>query len=324
MKIVRETNMRQGVLVAATFVAISICGSAHAADETTAKPSTSQQAAGKPSPEKMEEARQRFERGLQMFDEKNFEAARVELERAYAIAPTWKLLYNIGICYAQRGDYVEAVKDLERYLEEGGEQVKDERKEEVRKEMANLRPRIASVTIKTNVPDADLLLDDQPLGKVTTTPVWVNPGKRKFSVQKPGYVTGTEVVTPAGSDKVDLVIDLKPLPKASKTDVAPIIAWSVTGALAVGAGVTGYLSTRAQKSLDQERNSPTATASSLDDKSSQLKTGALVTDILMASTVVAAAASVYLTWFRKDSDSPAAADVKVGVSPSGVSVLGRF
>ena len=47
-----------------------------------------------PTPEKMEEARERFERGLQLFDEKNFEAARVELERAYDIAPTWKLLYK--------------------------------------------------------------------------------------------------------------------------------------------------------------------------------------------------------------------------------------
>src|SRR5262245_52890005 len=50
------------------------------------------------SPEKMAEARQRFERGLALFEEKNFEAARVELERAYEIAPTWKLLYNIGLC----------------------------------------------------------------------------------------------------------------------------------------------------------------------------------------------------------------------------------
>jgi hypothetical protein len=272
----------------------------------------------------MEEARQRFERGLQMFDEKNFEAARVELERAYSIAPTWKLLYNIGICYAQRGDYVEAVKDLERYLKEGGAHISDERKEEVRKEMVNLRPRIASVTIKTNVQDADLLLDDQPVGKVTDEPVLVNPGKRKFSVQKAGYVTGTEVVTPASSDKLDVVIQLKPLPKAGKTDVVPIVAWSVTGVLAVGAGVTAYLTSRAQKGLNDEKNNPAATAGSLDDKASQLKTGALVTDILTAGAVVTAGVSVYLTWFRKEGDTPSSGGVKVGLNPSGVNVLGRF
>jgi hypothetical protein len=274
------------------------------------------------SPEKMEEARQRFQRGLQLFEEKNYEAARVELERAYTLAPTWKLLFNIGICYSQRGDYVEALKDLERYLTEGGSSVTAERQEEVKKEIANLKPRVASVVVKTNVQDAELAIDDRPVGKLTSEPIVVNPGKRKLSVSKPGYFAGVQVIEPAGSDKLDVAINLKPLPKATKTDLVPIIAWSVTGALAVGAGITGYLVTRAQKNLDDEKNKNTATAGSLSDASSQLKTGALVTDILMVGAVVGVGASVYFTWFRGNSEKEPSASV--GIAPGGLSLSGTF
>lgn len=301
-------------LMLTSSAALAQEGKKPSASGETAKP-----AAG--SPEKMEEARQRFQRGLQLFEEKNFEAARVELERAYQLAPTWKLLYNIGICYSQRGDYVEALKDLERYLREGEGQISEERKEEVTRELANLRPRVARVSVKTNVQDAELSVDDQPVGKVTGSPVVVNPGKRKFTVSKSGYFAGVQVIEPAGSDNVDVTIDLKPLPTSKKTDIAPIIAWSVTGALAVGAGITGYLTTRADKNLEDERSRRGATSASLDDAQSQLKTGALVTDILIAGTVVGIGASVYLTWFRNKDKEPSAS---VGVTPGGLRFGGTF
>jgi hypothetical protein len=312
----RATNTKvipfTAAIILTTSLALGQSPSKSGSGETTEAPSST----------KLEEARQRFQRGLQLFEEKNFEAARVELERAYQLAPTWKLLYNIGICYGQRGDYVEAVKDLERYLQEGGTQIPEERREEVKKELANLKPRIARVTVKTNVPDADLSIDDQPAGRVTSQPVIVNPGKRKISVSKSGYFAGVQVIEPAGSDKLDVVIDLKPLPKPTKTDLAPIIAWSVTGALAVGAGVVGYLTTRAQKNLTDEKNSVQQTRSQLDDAASQLKTGALVTDILLAGTIVGAGVSVYLTWFRSPSDKEPSATI--GISPGGMTFRGAF
>lgn len=270
----------------------------------------------------MEEARQRFKRGLQLFEEKNFEAARVELERAYRLAPTWKLLYNIGICYSQRGDYVEALKDLERYLAEGGGEISAARRDEVNAEIANLRPRIARVTVKTNVENGELSVDDQSIGPVTGEPFNVNPGKRKITVSKAGYFPGVQVVEVAGSDTANLVFDLKSLPKPTKVDLAPIISWSVTGALFVGAATVGYLTTRAEKSLNDERDKAGTSRGALDDAQSQVKTGALVTDILIAGTIVGAGVSTYLTWFRKSSDKEGSASV--GVAPTGVFVSGAF
>src|SRR5687767_10382569 len=96
-------------------------------------------------PAKMEEARQRYQRGLQLFNEANYEAARVEFERAYQLAPSYKILYNIGLCYEQLGDYVQAQSTLQRYLEIGGAEISEERRSEVAKELAQIRPRIAKV-----------------------------------------------------------------------------------------------------------------------------------------------------------------------------------
>src|SRR5262249_18603268 len=139
-----------------------------------------------------------------------------------------------GLCYAQRGDYVEAIKDLETYLRDGAAEIPKERQDEVSKELANLKPRIAHVIVKTNVP-ADIQVDDQTVGKSPLSEaLMVNPGRRKISATTPGYVPANQIVTAAGSDELTVTMDLKEVPRAS-TAKNPyvgrtIISWSVVTA----------------------------------------------------------------------------------------------
>jgi hypothetical protein len=285
----------------------------------------------------MEEARQRFERGLQLFEEKNYEAARVEFERAYSLAPSWKLLYNIGLCYGQRGDYVEAIKDLEQYLKEGGDEVPKPRVEEVNKELANLRPRVAQVTVKTNVPDADLQIDDAPQGKLTSEPIRLNPGRRKIGLSKEGFFPATKVVTLAGSDKEDVTLDMKEIPKYVERKnpyVLPtMISWGATVAALLGTGVSAYFAKQADDDLATKRNSlggPNI-RSELDDQSSKTKTLALVTDICLGASIVGAGFGTYFTIrmlkFKGSEAEPEKKEgVTVGFSPGlgGGSIRGTF
>src|SRR4026208_2260108 len=53
-----------------------------------------------PRASKTDEARARYERGLKLYSDGAYDAARSEFERAYAIAPTYKVLYNIGLVHA--------------------------------------------------------------------------------------------------------------------------------------------------------------------------------------------------------------------------------
>ena len=65
----------------------------------------------------LEEAKQRLKRGMELYDENNFRASLVELQRAYELAPSYRLLYNIDqvhpdvetiILSARTGEGVEA------------------------------------------------------------------------------------------------------------------------------------------------------------------------------------------------------------------------
>src|SRR3954470_7819868 len=55
--------------------------------------------------EKVKEATTRFERGLALYDDGDFDAALVEFNRAYSLSPTYKILYNIGKIERGKNDY---------------------------------------------------------------------------------------------------------------------------------------------------------------------------------------------------------------------------
>lgn len=320
-------------IVSCGLLSFTMLAPALASAQEAGKPAPAQEGAGKANIEQrmknLEEAKSRYSQGLKLYDDGAFEAARVQFERAYELAPSYKILYNIGLVYKQLNDFVGALKALQGYLAEGQTEVPEARRAEVTKLIEELKGIVASAVVTVNEPGAEVAIDDLPVGKSPLSdPVLLNPGKRKISVKMEGRLPDAKVITVASGDVAKVELKLVEPPKTtvikSGTNLAPIIAWSVTGALAVGAGITGYLTTRAQKGLDDERDRAGTTPRTLDDKQSQLKTAALVTDILAASTVVAAGVSVYFTWFRKDKDTEVPSSVKVGFSPTGVSLGGTF
>src|SRR5215467_4367472 len=117
--------------------------------------STARAQAPAPPTDTVEEARVHYHRGLELFDDGDFKLALVELERAYVLAPTYKLLFDIGQVHYQLNDYAKARGALERYLAEGKEDVPADRREQVEHDLATLRSRTARVTLRANVSGAE-------------------------------------------------------------------------------------------------------------------------------------------------------------------------
>jgi hypothetical protein len=277
----------------------------------------------------MDDARARYQRGLDLYNDKNYEAARVEFARAYQLAPSNKILYNIGVCDAQLNDYVAAIQSLEKYLKQGGLEVPSDRREEVDRLLRELRPRIAMLTVKSNVDGALVVVDDVSLceqrgGACTlplTAPIPVNPGRRKVTVSKTGWVTQTRSLVVAGSEQPQIEIDLQPTIVQKNVNVAPYVAWGVTGLFAIGAGVTGYLALKSSSDLQDKLNTRGESSSDLSSNRTTMRTFGVTADILTGCAIVSGGVALYLTLkpSRKEGSS-----IQAGLGPGNLQLRGSF
>jgi tetratricopeptide (TPR) repeat protein len=301
--------------------------------------------------EDVAEARTRYKKGLDLYEDGAFDAALIEFQRAYDLAPSYKILYNIGLVQLQLNDFSGALRSFRRYLDDGGKKIDQKRRGEVEKEIKKLEGRVASLELKSNVDGAEILVDDLEVGETPLdAPLLVNAGKRKITLSKSGYVPTTRVVVVAGGDSKTLELELRPgqgsaptplETKPSKADTAtkrapgkpvaagptrkvPWLAWGITGGLAVGTTVAGVLTLGAQKDLDDKKNQPSS-KQALDDAAGKTRTFAIVTDVLLVGTVAVGGYATYLTFFKKPDDARAdQSAVWLSVGPGRVDVAGSF
>ncbi|HMJ52508.1 MAG TPA: hypothetical protein VK540_10545 [Polyangiaceae bacterium] len=287
---------------------------------------------GSVSDERAQEARRRYERGLQLYGEGGSEGALAEFERAYQLMPAYRLLYNIALIRLQLNDYAQAIKAFQEYLAEGGPEIPSVRKSEVERHLASLKSKVGRVEVSSRARGADILVDDVVVGRVPLSEALVvNPGRRRITIARGGS-SSTTVVTVAGQDHFKLVLGLD-APKsqaAAPAGVAPnrapaYVAWGVTAALAAGTTVAGILALGAMSDLDEERLRVPTTRARLDLAESRLTLRAAVTDILAGATVLAGGAALYFT-FSKPSAEPSRGgrDVRIGVGPAGLRFEHRF
>jgi hypothetical protein len=304
---------------------------------------------GGPSAAEQAEARTRYKKGLELYDEGAFDAALIELQRAHELSPSYKILYNVALVYLQLNDYAGSLKNFKRYLADGGKKVDGKRKAEIEKEIAKLQARVATVTLEVNVEGATVSVDDLEVGQTPLeAPLVLNAGKRRLSLQKRGYSPFAKVVVLAGGDEKKLSFELKstaasaaatgkagakgplgkgPEPKADEGPTRPVpwLWWGVTGGLAAGTAVAGVLTLGAQKDLDDKKATP-AGKSTLDDAATKTRTLAVVTDVLLVGTLAAGGYATYLTFFAppEEPKKDKKASLRLGIGPGSVSMAGSF
>lgn len=297
-----------------------------------------------PSKDEVAEAHNRFQRGTELYQENNLAGALAEFRRAYAIAPNYRILYNIGqLCFLLQ-DYPCAYESLGRYLGEGGNEVAPTRREEVQRDINRLQGRVARLRIVADKAGAEVVIDNVMVGKTPLAdPVLVAAGRPQIRVSLAGYAPFTRVIEVAGMESSTVDVELLPLGASpalasrSSADLAgvadavavtkasaptPVVPWVVTGVLAVAAGTAGGLALWSSHDLKKDRQQFPTEADSLQSKSNRTKALALGADILAGATAVSAGIATYLT-FR--SAPPASAErVSLRIAPGGLVLQGAF
>lgn len=299
------------------------------------------------TPAAVKKAGKHFQRGVTLYNEADYRAALVEFRRAYEVAPNPAVLYNIGQTYYQLQSYAQALTTFERFLAEAGEGASHQK--EVEETVEVLKARVGKLVITVNREGCELTIDDELAGKSPLgEPVRVSIGRRKVIAMCEGRPAETRIVEVAAGDQLEVPIaiaapaDLTPAAAAARLATpAPApkstaatwrkVGWVTTGVLAAGAVTTGVLALLASRDLDDERRTFPSSLDTLDDKSAKLRRLSLAADVLGAAALVVGGVTLTFTLTGRGRSSVESRDrtaglrdVRLGVSPSGVSLGGDF
>jgi hypothetical protein len=184
-----------------------------------------------------------------------------DLEQKYAASPDFTILYALAECHEQLGDPVRAAAALKHYLEQAGSAIGDDRRAEVTQRLAQLDPRVARITVSSNVRNIEVRVDGScALDEATYEPlctssessrtVIVNPGERRLTVKHTGFRDVEQVLVLAAGDnlrvRADSVSDVEPNPYRERMWTA----WGVTGGAVVGATILGVRTAVTEGGID--------------------------------------------------------------------------
>jgi hypothetical protein len=285
-------------------------------------------------PEAREEAGQRYKRALELFNDGTYDASLAEFQRAYELAPSYRILYNIALVNVQMNDYAGALSAFERFIEEGGDKVDEARRKSVESTLEVLRPKVGFVRIVVDQPGTEILVDDVSAGAAPLSEeIRINAGRRRVTAVFQG-TRKTKVAQIAGGDHETIEFVLAPEqtsdepveaapPVHDEPDRTPLyLSWGATGLLAVGSATAGILALSAKSKQEKEKERLGVTEAELDRAASRVKSLALTTDIFMGLTAASAAVAIYITVKAPTSDSKE--ETALILCPRGAVVRGTF
>lgn len=292
---------------------------------------------GGEDPKRTDEARIRFQRGVELYKDGDYRASIIEFRRAYELVPSWRIQYNLAQACAEVQDHPCTLRALEAYLAGGGAEVPEDRRTAVEAELRRVRGRVARVHVTVNREGADVLVDEATVGKSPLAEAaLVGAGRRKVSAILPSGQTQTKLVDVAGGDDLTVALEFVDAPVVvapvardvpvaraeeppSRTPV--VIGLVATGVLAAGTATTGILGLSAKSDFDKELDRLPGSEDAIAKARSRTDTFATVTDVLGAATLVAAGVTVYLALTRHAPPKPS---VGLTILPSPTGIAGRF
>ena len=308
------------------------------------------------------DARTHYERALKFYDEGVYDAALVELSRAYELNPSYRIVYNMAQARVAMRDYAGAVESFQRYLREGAGQVPNDRVAAVRAQLNDLQQRVGSLTIETDVAGSEVLVDDVVVGAAPlSAPVLVNAGMRRVTVRHPDYPARNERVSVAGGEQLRMSVLLRPrqseaalasarneptseaaapvTAQRQSAELQPLAAYEVkadapdrtaawlmtgvTGALAATAIVCAVVAQSQNSSLDERRSRPGEDEVKFNEDRDALQRTALLTDVFTIAAVASAGVTTWL-WLSGGNSTSERAGLRVGLAGAGLQLRGEL
>ena len=156
--------------------------------------------------EAVDQARTHLALGIELYNERDFDGALVELKRAYDLAPRYQVLYDVAEVAHQQQDYLTAWRNLRRYLADGGDAVSPGRRFEIEAEIERLEQRIGRLVVQAP-PRSRILIDGKEVGVVPLgSAIRANVGRRRLQAVSPTGDRWESTIDLAGGDAVTVTV----------------------------------------------------------------------------------------------------------------------
>ncbi|HVR62741.1 MAG TPA: hypothetical protein VMU50_12630 [Polyangia bacterium] len=170
-------------------------------------------------------ARARLVEGVALLKQSDFAGALAKFQAAYELVPSPNIHYDLGLAYVGLGRSADALLAFDRFLAEApGAPADSRRKAATNQEV--LRRQVATVTIATEAPGAEISVDGRVRGALPLAhPLYLDPGPHEIGARWPigGGTVSQTVVATAGAE---LSLQLPPPGRAHDVDApsAPAVS----------------------------------------------------------------------------------------------------
>lgn len=256
------------------------------------------------------EARQAFTRGVALMRRAQWSQALAELRRSIELHPTEVAQFDAAMCLKNLGRQDEAIAILEGLLARPEEGAGEEHREAIRVELEELRARMGQLVVTTDVPGAEVRVDDRLVGQTPLAePIYVLPGEHAVRATHAGLARAEERVHVDGGQIRAVRLDLRsPAPETSRAGAhpperrGPPAAWFwasavVASAATVATAVLGTVALVGDADYEADLHRTEA-----DRRAGRRLV--LLTDVSLG-VAVATAAAAFVLWLVTDFGTPA-------------------
>lgn len=208
-------------LLCAGLLAASLAGS----------PARAQQPA---DPARLAAAQQRFDRGFELFDRRDFITAVTEFRASLALAQSPNTRLYVGLCLLQTGALAEAYAELQRAFTEARDRaVSDPRYTNARniaeRELDALRPRLGRLVVRADGAPEGLAVRAggvEVLSPMLGLPLYFDPGEVTVTAEAPGREGFHRTVRLTANTTTELAVTLG-VAAASPVAASPVVSRGV-------------------------------------------------------------------------------------------------
>ena len=164
-----------------------------------------------PAPNVIAEARDRYQRGIDLFEEHNYDAAMTEFQRAYELTRNPAVLFNISATHELTGHFVEALDAMLDYERHAPPATVAQRRADVDAALARLRQRIGTVVVRVQATGLEIRVDGLQRPPATgTVEIRVAAGRHRVALAAPHFQPREAELDVAGGSTVIVAEPLVP------------------------------------------------------------------------------------------------------------------